>query len=282
MKSIVTSLVAIAITAPPPAASPLPTGAAATAAALTEATIALEQQIDAHSGRTTPPISLWALRQQRIYLELGLSDAQFAGAVIAHLPPRLRADARDTVKARRALVRLTPPTTLPLSAFHTGPAEPANQLLSEYKQAQRRFHVPWQILAAVNFVETAFGRLRTPSTAGAQGPMQFLPQTWQAYGLGGNINNPHDAILAAANFLHASGAPRELRAAVYSFNRSSLYVDAILAYARILGRNRNAYYEFYAWHVFVRTAGGYRRLTIARRATLRTADATLTPARPRS
>src|SRR4051794_29885464 len=107
MKSIVTSLVAIALTAPPAAAAPLPTGAAATAAALTEATIALEQQIDAQSGRTTPSMSLWALRQQRIYLELGLGDRQLARAMIARLPRRLRADARDTLKARRALVRLT-------------------------------------------------------------------------------------------------------------------------------------------------------------------------------
>ena len=188
---------------------------------------------------------------------------QLARAVIARLPRRLRADARDTLNARRALVRLTPRTTLPLSAFQTGPAEPPNRLLADYKQAQRRFHVPWQTLAAINFVETAFGRLRTPSSAGAQGPMQFLPQTWRIYGLGGNINDPRDAILAAANFLHASGAPRQLRAAVYAYNHSALYADAILAYARILQRNRNAYYEFYTWHVFVRTAAGYRRLTTA-------------------
>jgi len=114
------------------------------------------------------------------------------------------------------------------------------------------------VLAAVNFVETAFGKVRSPSSAGAQGPMQFLPETWRAYGLGGDVHDPRDAIVGAANMLRANGAPRDLRAALYAYNQSRLYVDAVLAYARVLGRTRAALPAFHAWRVFVRTPAGYR------------------------
>ena len=91
--------------------------------------------------------------------------------------------------------------------------------------------------------------------------MQFLPATWRAYGLGGDVHDPHDAILGAANLLRANGAPRNLRRALYAYNHSDLYVDAVLAYARVIARTRARYYGFHAWQVFVRTPAGYRRLT---------------------
>src|SRR4029079_6882709 len=92
-------------------------------------------------------------------------------------------------------------------------AAPAASLLAWYREAQTRFNVPWNVLAAVNFVESKFGKLRSVSAACAEGPMQFMPATWRAYGLGGNIHDPHDAILGAANYLRASGAPRNLKLA---------------------------------------------------------------------
>jgi soluble lytic murein transglycosylase-like protein len=254
-----------AAAAPPAPNAPLPKTAAATAQRLALATRSLDSAIEDWRASGTPrqprPLSLWALHQQRLYLSLGLRPARFGDAVVARLPPTLRADARDVLVARRALVRLTPPTTLPLSAFRTGPAEPADRLLAHYREAQRRFGVPWSILAAVNFVETAFGKVRSRSTAGAQGPMQFLPATWRAYGLGGDVHDPHDAILGAANYLRASGAPGDIRRALFAYNHSTLYVDAVLAYARVLRREPRALYAFHAWQVFVRTSGGYRRLT---------------------
>ena len=106
---------------------------------------------------------------------------------------------------------------------------PADRLLAYYREAERRFGVPWHVLAAVNFVETAFGKVRSRSTAGAQGPMQFLPATWRAYGLGGDVDDPRDAILGAANLLRSSGAPGDLRRALYAYNHSTLYVDAVLS-----------------------------------------------------
>jgi soluble lytic murein transglycosylase-like protein len=250
--------------APPPSA-PLPSGADATARRLAVATTSLRAAVEGwrETGTPRPPreLRLWALDQQRVYLALGLSRRPLADAVVARLPTPLRADARDVVAARRALVRLTPPTNLPLSAFRTGPAEPADRLLAHYREAEARFGVPWHVLAAVNFIETAFGKVRSESTAGAQGPMQFLPGTWRVYGLGGDVHDPRDAILGAANLLRAAGAPRDLRRALYVYNRSPLYVTAVLRYATVMRRDVRAFYGFHAWQVFVRTPAGYRRIT---------------------
>jgi membrane-bound lytic murein transglycosylase B len=157
------------------------------------------------------------------------------------------------------LRRLSPPPRR--RRFRVGPALPADRLLGDYRGAQRRFHVGWHVLAAVNFVESAFGKLRNDSVAGAQGPMQFLPATWHAYGLGGDIQDPHDAILGAANYLHANGAPDSYARALYRYNPSPLYVDAVLRYARLIAARRAVFYGFYAWQVFVRTPEGTRRLT---------------------
>jgi membrane-bound lytic murein transglycosylase B len=110
-------------------------------------------------------------------------------------------------------------------------------------------------------VESAFNKLRNNSATGAQGPMQFMPATWRAYGLGGDIRDPHDAILGAANYLRANGAPRDNRRALFHYNPSPLYVDAVLRYAREIQIDRRAFYEYYARQVFVRTASGLRRIT---------------------
>jgi membrane-bound lytic murein transglycosylase B len=117
------------------------------------------------------------------------------------------------------------------------------------------------VLAAVNFVESAFGRLRNSSAAGAQGPMQFIPSTWRAYGMGGDVNDPRDAVMGAANYLRASGAPGDLTGALYAYNPSDLYVRAVLAYADRMRRDRDAFLSYYSWQVFVRGPGGLRRIT---------------------
>jgi membrane-bound lytic murein transglycosylase B len=264
--AFIAAVAALAVpTAAPPPNAPLPSGSAPIAQRLAATTQSLHTVVDLWrtSEATRPPrqLRLWALHQQRLYLALGLARAQAGDAVVRRLPRKLHANARDILTARRSLVRLTPPTTRPLSAFRTGPADLPDRLLGYYREAQHRFGVPWQALAAVNFIETAFGKVRSPSTAGAQGPMQFLPATWRAYGLGGDIYDPRDSILGAANYLRASGAPANLRRALYAYNHSTHYVDAVLAYARVMRRDMRAFYGFYAWQVFVRTPNGYRRIT---------------------
>jgi membrane-bound lytic murein transglycosylase B len=252
----------LSLGAPPPNA-PLPRDADGIARALTERTAALHTGIEEwrRTGGPVPgEVELDALYQQRLFISL-TGKRVLSQAVLQRLRGPLRREAAETLAARAALVRLTPPTRRPLRSFRTGPPAPARSLLRWYQEAERSFGVGWHVLAAVNFVESAFGKLRSASTSGAQGPMQFLPGTWRAYGLGGDVQDPHDAILGAANYLRASGAPRDYRRALYAYNRSTLYVDAVLRYANQVKRDIRAFYGYYAWQVWVRTPAGPRRLT---------------------
>ena len=249
---------------PPAPDSAIPRDPAALAARLTETQRALDRAVDAWrmkgdpSGPPPEEVTLYALDQQRIHQRL-TGRLRFAKRVLAHVPGRVAAHARATIRARRELAALATPQ--PRNHFSTGRPAPAGILLRDYRAAQRRFRVAWPVLAAVNFVESAFGRMRNRSTAGAQGPMQFIPSTWAAYGMGGDIHDPHDAVLGAANYLHANGAPRDYRRALYAYNRSGLYVDAVLAYADRIRRDPRNFFEYYAWEVFVRTPSGTRRIT---------------------
>jgi soluble lytic murein transglycosylase-like protein len=251
-------------TAPTPDAA-IPREPQALADRLAETHAALAGAIDrwrneGDLGVFPPPreLTLWALHQQRIHLLL-TSRPALAQRVLERLPAKPAAHLRATFVARRGLRKITPPTP---GRYQTGPPEPPRTLLAHYRKAQRRFGVPWPVLAAVNFVESAFGRMRNSSAAGAQGPMQFIPSTWDAYGMGGDVNDPHDAIMGAANYLSASGAPGDLTGALYAYNPSDLYVRAVLAYADRIRRDRDAFLSYYSWQVFVREPqGGTRRIT---------------------
>ncbi|HZC28676.1 MAG TPA: lytic transglycosylase domain-containing protein, partial [Gaiellaceae bacterium] len=210
------------------------------------------------TARPSEELVLDALYQQRL-TRLLAQRRQLATHVLPLLPARLRAFVRDVVAAHRELVAITPP--LQTRTPRVGPAAPARRLLSYYREAQRRFGVRWYVLGAVNFVESAFGKLRSASAAGAQGPMQFMPATWRVYGLGGNVRDPRDAILGAANYLRASGARHDIARALHAYNPSPTYVDAVLRYARQIRADVDAFYTFYNWQVFVRTSGGVKRLT---------------------
>jgi soluble lytic murein transglycosylase-like protein len=246
--------------APLPAADgALPGGAGAFAAQLTDVATRLDAAVERWDGRTATPgdVSLLALRWQRLLYRLA-ARPRLARAVLPRLRGRTKADARDVIVAERALAVLNRPTRH--RRFRTGPAASAATLRRYYREGTRRSHVGWPLLAAVNLVESSFDKLRNDSTAGAQGPMQFMPSTWASYGRG-DVHDPHAAILAAARFLHAGGAPADERAALYRYNPSPLYVRAVERYARIIRRDRRGFEELYAWQVFVRTPGGLRRLT---------------------
>ena len=121
---------------------------------------------------------------------------------------------------------------------------PYERYVQIYKAAAKRygFAEDWYILAAVGKVESDHGANMGPSSAGAMGPMQFLPSTWAQYGVDGNgdgeanIMDPEDAIPAAASYLVAGGAPDDWYAALYTYNRAGWYVREVLGVAEAYRR----------------------------------------------
>ncbi len=113
-------------------------------------------------------------------------------------------------------------------------------LLPVYQAAGTEYGVRWEILAAINEIESDYGRNLNVSSAGALGWMQFLPSTWRTYGVDGNGDgrkdpyNPVDAIFAAARYLKAAGYQDDVRRAIFSYNHADWYVDSVLLRARLI------------------------------------------------
>ena len=245
------------VAALPAPAAPIPRSPTAIVATLDRTTEHLGSTIGRWDKSTPPPraVILLVLYEQRTMRVLA-RDQRLARRV-----DQLDPDLRNEVAAATDLARLAASTPRPHGRPQLGAPAPAARLLVWYREAQRRFHVRWQLLAAINFVESAFNRVRNTSGAGARGPMQFEPATWKAYGLGGNINDPHDSIVAAANYLAANGAVHDEHDALFHYNPSRLYVDAISRYANQMQKDRRAFYAYYNWQVYWRTSSGVRRLT---------------------
>ncbi len=114
-------------------------------------------------------------------------------------------------------------------------------LLPIYQAAGIQYGVPWEVLAAINEIETNYGRNLSVSSAGAVGWMQFMPSSWKAYGVDANGDgkndpfNPVDAIFAAARYLKAAGAQDDLRKAIFAYNHADWYVNSVLMRARFIG-----------------------------------------------
>jgi hypothetical protein len=115
-------------------------------------------------------------------------------------------------------------------------------LLPIYQACGTEYGIPWEVLASINKIETAFGTNMGPSTAGAIGWMQFLPSSWEMYGLDANGDgrkdpyNPVDAICAAAHYLKVAGGTHDLSHAIFAYNHADWYVQEVLLYARAYGK----------------------------------------------
>src|SRR6476661_3188476 len=115
-------------------------------------------------------------------------------------------------------------------------------LLPIYQSCGTEYGIPWQVLAGINKIETAFGTNLNVSSAGAEGWMQFIPSTWAVYGVDANGDgrkdpyNPLDAICAAARYLRAAGGDKDIRQAIFSYNHASWYVDEVLFTANQYGK----------------------------------------------
>ncbi len=186
--------------------------------------------------------------QQELYRAL-VRNPDWVPVAVSLVPAPVRAAVEANATAGIELAKLSRP--LPrLPKWRIVAPAPASELLAEYKGAQEAIGVPWQYLAAIHLVETRMGRIRGDSSAGAKGPMQFLPSTWEIYGRGGDINSTHDSILAAARLLRARGAPANMAAALYAYNPSQRYVRAVTAYAGVMAADERTYLAYHAWQVY--------------------------------
>ena len=221
-----------------------------TAAEAARRLVAAERAI-AHPATPTRELVRAARQQQLAYRALGEHPA-WESAVLAAVPRSLRGAVIDNVAARREF------RAMHLALSDTLPA----RLLHCFEHAERAYGIGWEYLAAINLVETGMGRIRGTSTAGAQGPMQFLPTTWATWGRG-DINDPADAVMAAARYLaHDGGArPGGLDDALFRYNNSRHYVRGVTLLAKVMERPR-AFYGYYHWDVYYLTSRGDVRLPV--------------------
>lgn len=195
-----------------------------------------------------------AHREQAAYRAIG-RHPEWDATTRPRIPPSLLDVYDRNVDARRQLTAMTPARdTLP--AWRIEPPAPAGELLGYYHQAESESGVGWNYLAAINLIETRLGSIVGVSTAGAQGPMQFLPATFAAYGQGGDIGSPHDSIMAAGRYLAANGFAADRDHAIYRYNHANEYVRAVDQYAALIAADPAAFAAYYRWDVYCHTTAG--------------------------
>ncbi|MFM2070095.1 MAG: hypothetical protein RLZZ623_358 [Actinomycetota bacterium] len=170
-----------------------------------------------------------------------------------------------------------PPTTLP--AWTIAAPDDVVVLRSLYDEAESLTGVPWYWLAAIHLQETRMGRIVGVSSAGAVGPMQFLPATWADCCVGDPLST-HDAIIGAATYLIQSGAPADMAAAVHQYNPNDRYVATVTAYAESMRDQPQLLAAFHGWQVFTSSSAGTVRLPIGYAAAVPVDAATYLAAHP--
>jgi len=229
---------------PPALASPAQVATALTSA---EATI--------HEPQPAPgPLRDAARAEQQAYAAVA-AHPDWRDAVVARVPAELH----DVVAANTTAavdLRTLDRSSDDLPRWQVSDPPAAADLVRWYHEAEQQSGVPWAYLAAINLVETRMGRIHADSIAGAQGPMQFMPDTWQQYGEGGDVHDPHAAILAAGRFLSTAGGPADMAGALHQYNPSQLYVEAVTAYAQRMLADPRAFDAYYQWQADASTTAG--------------------------
>ena len=176
-------------------------------------------------------------------------DDGLAAAVLPQLTATRRAPIGATIAALKAQWRLAGITDPALRRHRTRPyqgALPVPMLRDIYKAAAARYGLDWTYLAAINFVESDFGRNNGPSSAGAEGPMQFMPSTWEAFG-DGDVWSPQDSVVAAARYLASNHAPDDMAGALWHYNQDWDYVETVARYAGAIRADPSWLDRYYYW-----------------------------------
>ena len=196
-----------------------------------------------------------ARRQQVAYRTLG-RNPEAEAAARPRIPPQFLDIYDYNIDARHQLDALleSPKDTLP--EWRVDAPAPAEELLGYYREAEDATGVGWTYLAAINLIESRFGRVVGLSSAGAHGPMQFMPSTFAAYGGGGDILSPHDSIMAAGRLLAANGFTQDPDRALFRYNNSDFYVRAVKDYAAVFATDPSAFGGYYRWDVYYHTTAG--------------------------
>ena len=222
-------------------------------AALAADLVAADQALR-NSASSPQVLAAAARRQQVAYRTLG-AHPEWDAIARAQIPASLQAVYDRNIDARRQLMALTDPkATMP--PWRVVSPVPANELMAAYRAAETASGVPWSYLAAINFVETGFGRINGVSDDAAQGPMQFLPSTFAAYGAGGDIHSPRDSIMAAGRLLAANGFATNRDKAIWGYNHSDYYVRAVEDYATVMAGDPAGFPSYYRWDTYYRTTAG--------------------------
>jgi hypothetical protein len=192
---------------------------------------------------------LAARDEQAIVYRLA-ADVDLEATIMPQLPATLASAFSESIQGLRALYRLAQIDYSEIRPrFNRRLATPAalQDLLTYYQGAGGAYGMDWTYLASINFIESDFGRVMGPSSAGALGPMQFMPSTWDSYGDGGDVMSPHDSIYAAARYLVHYGAPDDMTRAVWHYNHDSDYVAAVSYFASVIRRDQAWLHRIYVW-----------------------------------
>jgi len=188
---------------------------------------------------TASKVALLALKSKRVLKALGVVFAALVVSLVV-----LVVALTTAVQSLLADECAAPPAPGTSGANYVS-QEPSRAALSDipadslalYREAASEQGLDWAILAAIGAIESGHGQNMGPSSAGALGPMQFMPATWEFAGVDGDgdgdrdVMDPKDAIPAAAGYLRDNGAPEDYHAALFAYNHAGWYVEDVLAKA---------------------------------------------------
>jgi len=191
-------------------------------------------------------------RQEELRIYELASYASVETTVLPLVPPTVRSALQNAIAALHSLYILAGIDQYYLVNVHFvhpySDAKPVDTLRAFYVEAQQTYGVDASYLASINFIESNFGRVNGPSSAGAEGPMQFIPGTWLEYGQGGSIDDPHDSIMAAARLLVHNHWADNPRLAIWHYNNDYDYVDSVEFFARAIRADPTFLDRLYYWN----------------------------------